>query len=121
MPRRSTVSVRCGPYGQRLERKARLLDQLELELKELEAGAPEDELAAEMAAQVTPVQAFTRKKPSREGRSRRHLPRERVVIPGPTSCDCCGSDKHARLGELELEGGAASQSRIVAVFAAGLR
>ena len=33
-------------YGQRSERKVRLLDQLELELEELEASATEDELAA---------------------------------------------------------------------------
>ena len=85
-------------YGQRSERKARLLDQLELELEEFEASVTEDELAAEMAAQVTTVQAFTRKKPSRNPFPA-HLPRERVVIPGPTSCDCCGSDKLAKLGE----------------------
>ena len=34
-------------YGARSERKARLLDQLELQLEELEATATEDELAAE--------------------------------------------------------------------------
>jgi transposase len=85
-------------YGQRSERKARLLDQLELELEELEASATEDELAAEMAAQVTTVQAFTRKKPSRKPFPA-HLPRERVVIPSPASCECCGSDRLAKLGE----------------------
>ena len=37
-------------YGQRAERKERLLDQLELQLEELEASATEDELAAEAAA-----------------------------------------------------------------------
>jgi chromosome segregation ATPase len=37
-------------YGQRSERKARLLGQLELKLEELEASASEDELAAEQAA-----------------------------------------------------------------------
>ena len=37
-------------YGQRSERKAKLLDQLEFELEDLEAAATEDELAAEMAA-----------------------------------------------------------------------
>src|SRR6516164_4114138 len=36
-------------YGSRSERKARLLDQMELELEELEAAAAEDELAAERA------------------------------------------------------------------------
>jgi transposase len=40
-------------YGQRSERKARLLDQMELELEELEASATEDELEAEMAAAET--------------------------------------------------------------------
>ena len=34
-------------YGQRSERSARLIDQLALEFEELEAGATEDELAAE--------------------------------------------------------------------------
>jgi transposase len=37
-------------YGPRSERTARLLDQLELQLEELETAATEDELAAEQAA-----------------------------------------------------------------------
>ena len=37
-------------YGSRSERKARLLEQMELQLEELEAAATEDELAAEKAA-----------------------------------------------------------------------
>src|ERR1700704_3533260 len=36
-------------FGQRSERTARLIDQLELQLEELEASATEDELAAERA------------------------------------------------------------------------
>jgi transposase len=28
-----------------------------------------------------------------------HLPRERVIVPGPTTCSCCGSSKLAKLGE----------------------
>src|SRR3954447_17758850 len=54
-------------YGQRSERSARLLDQMELELEELEAAASEDELAAERAAaNGTTVGSFTRRKPSRK-------------------------------------------------------
>src|SRR5476649_2660532 len=58
-------------YGPRSERTARLLDQLELQLAELEASATEDELAAEMAAaktmnKTTKVASFTRKRPSRK-------------------------------------------------------
>src|ERR1700712_744210 len=58
-------------YGPRSERTARLLDQLELTLEELETSATEDELAAEMAAArtanaTTTVASFTRKRPSRK-------------------------------------------------------
>jgi small-conductance mechanosensitive channel len=48
-------------YGQRSERSARLIDQLSLTFEELEAGAAEDELAAEAAvAKTTNVRPFTR-------------------------------------------------------------
>lgn len=54
-------------YGTRSERSARLLDQLELELEELEAGATEDEMAAEKAAGKTQtVRSFERKRPVRQ-------------------------------------------------------
>src|SRR5512135_866351 len=90
-------------YGTRSERKARLLDQLELQLEELEATAGEDELAAERAAaRTTTVPACTRKRPSRKPFPE-HLPRERVVIEAPTTCPCCGSDKLCKLGETITE------------------
>jgi transposase len=80
-------------YGTRSERKARLLEQMELQLEELEATATEDELAAERAAAKTQtVQSFQRKRPSRKPFPD-HLPRERVVIAAPQSCPCCGSLK----------------------------
>ncbi len=86
-------------YGPRSERTARLLDQLELTLEELESSATEDELAAEMAAaKATRVASFTRKRPSRKPFPD-HLPRERVIIPGPTACACCGGARLSRLGE----------------------
>jgi hypothetical protein len=37
--------MRRQQFGQRSERSARLLDQLELQLEDLEASATEDELA----------------------------------------------------------------------------
>jgi transposase len=89
-------------FGPRNERKARLLDQMELELEEMEAAASEDELAAEKAAATTPVRAFTRRKPARKPFPA-HLPRERVVVPGPTTCACCGSSRLAKLGETVTE------------------
>src|SRR6202522_4677576 len=90
-------------YGSRSERTARLLDQLELTLEELESAATEDELAAEMATAkttntTTTVASFTRKRPSRKPFPD-HLPRERVIIPGPTACACCGGARLSRLGE----------------------
>jgi transposase len=88
-------------YGQRAERKARLLDQMEFELEEFEAMASEDELAAENAAasgDTTAVRAFTRKKPSRKPFPE-HLARERVIVPGPTCCARCGSTRLSKLGE----------------------
>jgi transposase len=86
-------------FGPRSERTARLLDQLELQLEELEASATEDELAAEIAAaRTTSVVAFTRRRPSRKPFPE-HLPRERVIVPGPTSCACCGGTRLSKLGE----------------------
>ena len=91
--------MRREVYGQRSERSARLLDQMELELEELEAAASEDELAAERAAATgTTVGSFTRKKPSRKPFPE-HLPRERIIVAGPTACTYCGSTRLAKLGE----------------------
>nr|WP_244426256.1 IS66 family transposase [Rhizobium mesoamericanum] len=85
-------------HGSRSERKARLLEQMELQLEELEADASQDELAAEMAARSSTVKAFERKRPSRKPFPE-HLPRERVVMAPPSSCPCCGSAKLSKLGE----------------------
>src|SRR5882757_9940876 len=86
-------------YGSRSERKARLLEQMELQLEDLETAATEDELAAETTAVRTQaVQSFQRKRPSRKPFTD-HLPRERIVIAAPESCPCCGSAKLSKLGE----------------------
>jgi transposase len=90
--------LRREMFGPRSERQARLLDQMELQLEELEAAAAEDEIAAEQAAVSTTVRAFARRKPSRQPFPA-HLPRERVVVPGPSACACCGSSRLAKLGE----------------------
>ena len=86
-------------FGPSAERGGKLLDQLELQLEELEASATEDKLAAKVRSgeDGTVVTGFTRKKPARAP-SPEHLPRERVVIPAPAACPCCGG-KLAKLGE----------------------
>jgi transposase len=91
--------LRRERFGQRSERSSRLLDQLELQLEELEASATEDELVAERAAaRTTKVAAFTRQRPARKPFPE-HLPRERVIVPGPTACPCCGGARLSKLGE----------------------
>ena len=91
--------LRRALYGQRSERTVRLLNQLELALDELTADATEDDLAAEQAAAgTTQVKGFTRHKPSRKPFPE-HLPRERVLVPAPTSCGCCGSQRLSKIGE----------------------
>ena len=64
----------------------------------------EDETAAELAADAAAANANTvvgehiRRKPARRPFPE-HLPRERVVVPAPTACRCCGGSRLAKLGE----------------------
>lgn len=93
--------MRLALYGTRSERTQRLLNQMELHLEELEASASEDDLAAEQAVtgnEALPVSPISRGRPARKPFPA-HLPRERIVVPGPTVCGCCGSSRLARLGE----------------------
>ena len=90
-------------YGPKSERASRLLDQIAFELEDLEGTATEDELAAERAAaKTTNVAPFTRNRPARKPFPD-HLPRERVIVPGPSSCTCCGGARLAKLGETITE------------------
>ena len=85
-------------FGQSAERGRKLLDQLELQLEELQASAAEDEVAASPAApEPTTVRGVSRRKPMRAPLPA-HLPRERVVVPAPSCCPCCGG-RLAKLGE----------------------
>ena len=92
------AQMRCALYGQRAERGRLVVDQLELGYEELEASASEDEALGAVAAVGTTVAAFMRSRPSRKPLPA-HLPRERVVVPAPASCPCCGSDRLSKLGE----------------------
>ena len=77
-------------YGPKSERSARLIDQLALTF---------EELAAEQAvARATHVRGFTRR-PAERNTFPDHLPRERVVIDPPTTCECCGGNRLRKLGE----------------------
>jgi transposase len=87
-------------YGASSERGRKLIDQLELELGELVAAASEDATKAEHAAKDE-----RGRRPDQPARGQpvraplpAHLPRERVVLPAPTACPCCGG-KLSKLGE----------------------
>jgi transposase len=90
-------------YGASSERGRKLLDQAELQLEELEADNAEDGMAAEISTDQagSVVRSFTRRRPVR-GSLPAHLPRERVVIPGPAACPCCGGAL-SKLGETVTE------------------
>ncbi len=77
-------------YGRSAERTARLIDQLELQLEELETAAAEDAIRAEQAADKTmKVRAFDRRKPVKKPFPEHPLPgrRMRSMLPrgGPAS------------------------------------
>ena len=82
------AKLRHEQFGATSERGSKLLDQLELQLEELEATAAEDEAVLDPDAAERAGRRPVRRKPVR-GPLPAHLPRERVVIPGPTTCPCC--------------------------------
>ena len=93
------AKLRRDKYGISSERRARLIDQLELQLEEMEAAATEDALVADQESEkASTVRAFTRRHPGRKPFPD-HLPRERVVVEAPVACTCCGSDRIVEMGE----------------------
>lgn len=84
-------------HGQRSERGRKLLDQLELQLEDLETVVAEGAARAELAAPAR-TQSSMRRQPVRKLLPG-NLPRERVVVPGPRACTCCGSVRLSKLGE----------------------
>ena len=92
------AKLRRERYGQSSERGHHLLDQLELQLDQMETAAAEDASQGEADDGDTTVRAFTRRKPKRAPLPA-DLPRERVVLPSPEACPCCGGTALVKLGE----------------------
>jgi len=97
------AKLKQARFGQSSERSTRLLEQLELELADLEETAAESEASAQLAAAAAAsekiaVKGFERKKPARRPLPE-HLPRERVVLPAPLACSCCGGTNLRKIGE----------------------
>ncbi|WP_344923208.1 IS66 family transposase, partial [Acetobacter lovaniensis] len=88
--------MRQDRFGTSSERGRRLLNQLELELEELETTQAEDtsENAADPAVRATAPRNNRGRQPLPAD-----LPRERVVLPAPTQCPCCGGTRLSKLGE----------------------
>src|SRR5215207_4853859 len=93
------AKARREQYGQSSERGAKLVEQLELQLTELEETVAEEEAAAELTAPSAQPEARARtgRKPARRPLPA-HLPRERIVYPAPCSCPECGGPVR-KLGE----------------------
>src|SRR3954470_21479140 len=93
------AEARRERFGQSAERGARLVEQLELQLAELEETVAEEDAAAELATPAPEPAARPRgapkpaRRPLPEG-----LPRERIVYPAPCSCPKCGGPVR-KLGE----------------------
>ena len=85
------AKLRRERYGQSSERSRHLLDQLE-------TAAGENASQGEADDGDTTVRAFTRRKPKRAPLPA-DLPRERVVLPSPEACSCCGGGDLVKLGE----------------------
>jgi transposase len=92
------AKLRREQFGHSAERHARLIEQLEMQLEDMETDLGQDRARTDAAAAKTTVAAFERRRPARKPFPD-HLPRERVVVEAPTSCTCCGSGRIVKMGE----------------------
>ncbi|MGH8135936.1 MAG: IS66 family transposase, partial [Steroidobacteraceae bacterium] len=97
------AKLRRDKFGASSERGAKLIDQLELQLAELEERVAQDKIAAEITAPPSPKAPPSDsdwEKPRKPARRPlpEHLPRERVVHAAPSACPCCGGALR-KLGE----------------------
>ena len=81
-------------FGRRSEKLDREIEQLELQLEELQV--------TNQAARSAIVATQDKTQPARRALPE-HLPRERIVLPGPTTCGCCGGTRLRKLGESVTE------------------
>ena len=95
------AKLRHARFGNCSERTSVLMDQLELQLGELVERRAQETAAKEIAARQAP--ASSKAAPGQRSVPARrplpdHLPRERVVLPSPQACPCCGG-RLRKLGE----------------------
>ena len=85
-------------YGPRAERSERLIDQLALQFEEF-AAAPARMSSPRKSPWRKPRMWRASRKRAERNTFPDHLPRERVVIAPPTTCECCGGTRLRKLGE----------------------
>ena len=95
------AKLRHARFGNSSERASVLMDQLELQLGELVERRAQETTAQEIAA--LEAEASGKAPPRKRGKPVRRplpdrLPRERVVLPSPQACPCCGG-RLRKLGE----------------------
>ena len=89
------AKMRRDAFRTSSERGRKIINQLELQLEELEAAQAEANSVP--GSETSGSRPSSRAKPARRPLPE-HLPRERVVLPAPTACPCCGGVL-AKLGE----------------------
>ena len=82
------VQMRRKHYGRKSEKLARIIEQLELKLEDLEETQAERELDADAKAKLAGRERAPRKPGVRKAPPA-HLPREIVVLEPQTACACC--------------------------------
>lgn len=95
------AKLRHARFGNSSERTSVPMDQLELQLGELVERRARETAAQEIAAARTPASSKAApRQPSAPARRPlpEHLPRERVALPSPQACPCCGG-RLRKLGE----------------------
>ena len=92
------AKLRREQFSHSAERHARLIEQLEMQLEDLETDLGQDRAKTDAAVAKTTVAAFERRRPARKPFPE-HLPRERVVVEAPAACTCCGSTRIVKMGE----------------------
>jgi transposase len=92
------AKLRREQFGHSAERHARLIEQLEMQLEDLETDLGQDRAKTDATVAKTTVAAFERRRPARKPFPE-HLPRERVVVEAPAACTCCGSTRIVKMGE----------------------
>jgi transposase len=90
--------MRRKKYGASSEKMARVIEQLELKLEDLEETQAEREADADDKAKLAGRPRSARKPGVRKAPPA-HLPREIVVLEPEVACDCCGPGARVKIGE----------------------